>query len=79
MPKRSPKKGHPAKEQATASGIIEAAAQDIELTAEQLEEAAAHAVRRLGGLKMRQSPRGPKVAVRSRPRRLLPKRRKRKP
>lgn len=81
MRKRPTKKEEPAEDRATAAGIVGAAEQDVELTAEQLEQIAARVVRRLGGLK---SGKG-RVAKSGQGRRstaagkAVPKHRKRKP
>ncbi len=51
MPTRSKKTKAPADSEAKASGMVAALTQDVELTAEQIEHAAAAAFGRLGGPK----------------------------
>jgi len=80
MPKRSKKTEEAAKDHGTVTGIVAAAEQDVELTAEQLEQGATRAVHRLGGFKSGKA----RVAKSGRGRRsttagkVVPKRRKRK-
>lgn len=80
MPKRVTKKVKPAEDRATASGIVGAATQDIELAAEQLEQAAEHVVRSLGSLTTGESRADKSGPARSAAAgKAVPKRRKRKP
>ncbi|HUY19230.1 MAG TPA: hypothetical protein VNE82_03195 [Candidatus Binataceae bacterium] len=81
MRKRSTRKAKPVENPANASGIVGAVVQDLELTAEQLEQATARAVNRLGGSKSGKA-RGAKSGHGRRPtdaRKVVSKRRKRKP
>jgi len=85
MPKRSIKGKPPAqksaKDTADNASIFEAVEQDVELTAEQIEDAAGRALRSLGILKPKSKPRAAKPAgIRpSTTRKVVPKPRRPKP